>query len=98
MIHYIDNNGYHDLTETEYLQYVTDKGATIYNSVISSIKGYAFAIPSIIDTIGDNYTIEESITSFKKIIDNAIKNDIKEESEVNRFIKLFFKLVFKEKK
>ena len=73
---YIQENGFHDFSEVRMTEYLTEKGSFIYNYILDEMRIRAHdELPDLIQHLGNNFSEEEAIASYKMVIDNSLEND-----------------------
>ena len=83
-------NGYHEFTKDQLEKYYKLKGEKIYRDVVDELKiSLEKAAPDIYKLIGNGYSVEESIESFKKVIEFSLENDKLMEEKIKEVTKKY---------
>jgi hypothetical protein len=81
----INQSGFHLFDESELDYYCRSKGRVLHEYVLLELRTRAeLAIPDILPHIGNNFSEEESVECFRRVVNASLKNDMLRDSEVGK--------------
>jgi hypothetical protein len=81
-------NGFHGKTVGELKDYCHDTAESIYLNIISLVQSRCeIYCPEIVKFVGGNYSIEDSIEDFTKIVNASLKNDADKDKALKKLRK-----------